>query len=108
MRFRLLGAAVAFAFLVGGAAVAQPASSKLSSEQLTRIKEHVNKERRAPGAAPPGLTVAVGGTLPQDVPVYAFPAEVGVANYRYAVVGRQVILVAADTRQVHEVWGISY
>lgn len=107
MKTRLIGAAAAFAMLFG-AALAQPAAGRLSSEQLARIKEHVAKERRAPGTAPPGVTIAAGATLPQDVPLYAFPPEVGVADYRYAVVGRQVVLVAADTRQVYEVWGISY
>lgn len=107
MTFRLLGATAAFAMLFG-AALAQPAAGTLSSEQLARIREHVAKEQRAPGTAPPGFTVSVGATLPQDVPLYSFPAEVGVGNYRYAVVGRQVILVAADTRQVYDVWGIGY
>lgn len=108
MRTRLSGAACAFAFLFAGAVVAQPAPGALSQEQLARVKEHVAKERRAPGAAPAGVSIAVGSALPQDVPRHAFPPEVGVANYRYAVVGNQIVLVAADTGRIMEVWGIGY
>jgi hypothetical protein len=104
---RIIGALVATTLLLGGAASAQSGAA-LSQDQLTRVKEHVAKEKRAPAAAPSGFTVTSGAVLPQGVQAYSFPAEVGVPNYRYAVVGNQVLLVAADTNRIYEVWGVGY
>ena len=105
---RIAGALVlATSLILGGAALAQSGGA-LTPEQLQRVKEHVAKERRAPAAAPAGFTVTRGAALPQGLQAYAFPAEVGVPNYRYAVVGNQVLLIAVDTNQIYEVWGIAY
>jgi hypothetical protein len=105
---RIAGALViATGLILGGAALAQSGAA-LSPEQLQRVKEHVAKEKRDPATAPAGFTVTRGAALPQGLQAYAFPAEVGVPNYRYAVVGNQVLLIAADTNRIHEVWGIGY
>ena len=98
---------IATALVVGGAASAQT-GAVLSQEQIARVKEHVAKEKRPAAPAPAGFTVTRGAPLPEGVQVYSFPPEVGVPNYRYAVVGNQVLLVAATTNQIYDIWGIGY
>jgi hypothetical protein len=107
-RSRIAGILVVGAALLFGArAPAQP-SPELSQAQLERVKEHVAKEKRAAAPAPSGFTVTRGAALPEGVQAYSFPAEVGVPNYRYAVVGNQVLLVAVATNRIYAIWGVGY
>jgi hypothetical protein len=85
----------------GGAAAT--GSISIAPEQRTKIREFVTKEQRASVPAPSGFSVGVGATLPQTVEVYPFPADVGVTQYRYSVVGGQTVIVDAGTRRIVQV-----
>lgn len=90
----------------GGAAVTTgttTGSVTISPEVRTKVREYVVKEKRPSIAAPSGFNVTVGATLPQTVELYSFPADVGVTQYRYSVVGNQTVLVDPGTRRIVQV-----
>jgi hypothetical protein len=96
---------LAGALVAGGAALAQ---SGLTADQAAAVKRYITAQKIAAGEEPTGFKVSIGSTVPPTVQLASFPAEVGVDRYRYAVIGRNVVLVAADSRQIFEVYGIGY
>jgi Protein of unknown function (DUF1236) len=74
-------------------------SVTFSPAEETKIKEYVTKEKRSV-AAPSGFSLSVGADVPQSVELYSFPSDVGVAKYRYTVIGGKTALVDPSTRKV--------
>ncbi len=68
----------------------------IQPEVRTRIRQYVTTNRPRAVEVPSGFTVRQGVRLPSTVQVQTFPADVGVTQYRYAVVGNQTLLVDAD------------
>jgi hypothetical protein len=106
MKTRILAAAVCAGFLFSGAGA--EAQARLTPEQVAAIRDHVRKENRPSGAVPRGYRVSVGAPVPEAVPLYRFPTNLGVPGYRYAVVGNQIVLVAIPRRLIYQVWGVGY
>lgn len=71
-------------------------------EQQRMIRSYWQSQRPAAVTLPNGMTVTRGAVLPQAVELRAFPADVGMTEYRYVVVGENMYLVnPADRRVVH-------
>lgn len=79
---------------------------RITPEQRTTIKKRI-------GTTQPSATlkqrVTVGTTLPADVELTPLPEEVytevpSIRNYRYIVVGDEIVLVEPQTRRVIEVF----
>jgi Protein of unknown function (DUF1236) len=108
MPLRVLKAA-AIALVLAPAALAQtPSGDALSPEQVTRIRAHVATEKRSPARPPRGVRIAVGAELPADIELHPFPAAVGVPDFRYSVIGNQIVLVRRATRKIFYVYGIGF
>lgn len=75
----------------------------LQPQQRTRIREYITTQRVAPAQLPSGVTVSVGTVLPQTVELRTFPAEIGVREYRYVVVGDRTVLVDPQSRRIVQV-----
>jgi phage tail tape-measure protein len=83
---------------IGGAA----AGGALTAPQTTQVQQYVVTQRR------PSVRVqdrvVVGETLPQQVELYAIPADAGVqTQYRYSVVNDRTVLVDPGTRRIIQV-----
>ena len=94
MKALLLVAAIAVGAPV--AALAQTTTTTTTVETTREpdygtIRTYVTKERRESVAAPDGYTVTVGTPLPEPVPLYRLPDNVG--PYEYAVVDGHTVLV---------------
>ena len=121
MKTRLAIASLGAAFLAGIAGVSaqtvttsgSPSTSSstttttttttVTNEQQSKIRAYVTKQKPASVTAPSGFTVSTGAVLPQSVELEAFPADVGVANYRYSVVGGRTVVVEPGTRRIIEI-----
>ena len=78
------------------AALAQTTTTTTTTVERTEpdygtIRTYVTKERHESVAAPDGYTVTVGTPLPEPVPLYRLPDDVG--PYEYAVVDGHTVLV---------------
>jgi Protein of unknown function (DUF1236) len=110
MLFRIVRVAVVALALAEAAGASAQASSgnALSPEQVTRIRAHVAQEKRSPARPPRGVRIAVGTELPADIELYSFPGPVGVPDFRYTVIGNQIVLVRRATRKIFYVYGIGF
>lgn len=98
-RISLLAAALVFA---ASPALAQSVAIDLTPEQETTIYSELHTDATV-GAAPGDVTVEVGTELPETIRLQPMPQSVQietVREYRYAVVGPQVVLVEPDSRKV--------
>ena len=84
-------------------ALAQKGGGGVQEETIQRVRTYVVKQKPASVVAPSGFTVTTGAVLPQTVQVQSFPADVGVTNYQYVVIGGQTVLVEPGTRRIVEV-----
>ena len=77
-------------------------SVSVTLDQEEKIRD-VAAEQRA--ATPPArdFIIATGVELPASVEVHALPDDVGIPQYRYAVVGRDTVLVDPQTRRIVKV-----
>ncbi len=89
--------------LLSAPTLAQKGGGGVQEETVQRVRTYVVKQKPASVAAPSGFTVTTGAILPQAVPVQSFPADVGVTNYQYVVIGGQTVLVEPGTRRIVEV-----
>jgi Protein of unknown function (DUF1236)/Glycine zipper len=79
--------------IVGGA---------LSRDDNVRIHRYVEREHRRSARWDGDL--AVGTVLPSgDIEYYDFPPDVGVREYRYAVINDRTVLVDPRTRRIVEI-----
>ncbi len=65
----------------------------IQPEVRTKVKQYVTTSKPKAVTVPSGFTVRRGVALPDAVEIQSFPADVGVTDYRYAVVGNQTVLV---------------
>ncbi len=103
---RLLVGAAALA-LTAGAALATSTTTTtrettVTTDQQAKVRTYITKEKPAAVAAPSGVTIAVGSTLPESVELRIFPSDVGVTQ-RYTVIGGRTVLVEPSTRRIIEV-----
>ncbi|TFF27725.1 DUF1236 domain-containing protein [Jiella endophytica] len=93
MKRLILAAAIAAAPV---AALAQTTTTTTTTVERTEpdygtIRTYVTKEHHESFAAPDGFTVTTGAPLPEPVPLYRLPDDVG--PYQYAVVDGHTVLV---------------
>lgn len=110
MKRILVPGMTALALVVGGAAIAQTStttttttSTTVTNDQQTKIKAYVTKQKPKSVAVPSGVTVSTGSTLPETVELESFPADVGVSQYRYSVIGDRTVVVDPGTRRIIQV-----
>jgi len=87
----------------GGTAVTTGSTSTsvtIEPAVRTKIKQYVTTSKPKAVMAPSGFTVSRGAVLPESVEVQSFPADVGVTQYRYSVVGDRTVLVDNSRRIV--------
>ena len=86
--------------VVGG--IAGATLGGLAAPQATQVQQYVVTQRRP--SVRVTERVVVGEPLPQQVELYAIPADVGVqTQYRYSIVNDQTVLVDPSTRRVVQV-----
>ena len=79
------------------------AAEKSSKVESTKVKQYVTTSKPKAVTAPSGFTVSTGAVLPQTIELEAFPADVGVTQYRYVQIGGQTVLVEPSSRRIIEV-----
>ncbi len=77
-------------------------SVTIQPEVRTRVKQYITTAKPKAVTVPSGFTVRRGVALPETVEVETLPADVGVTEYRYAVVGDQTVLVNRN-REIVEI-----
>lgn len=112
MRLHLTSAAF-LAACVTGPALAQetlptPPSTVSTPSVLTTLDQEdkirgVAAEQRADTPPARDFIVATGVELPPSVEVHELPQDVGIPNYKFAVVGRDTVLVDPSTRRIVKV-----
>ncbi len=68
----------------------------IQPEMRTRMRQYVTTNRAQAVEVPSGFTVRQGAMLPSTVRVQSFPAEMGMMQYRYVMMGNQTLLVDAN------------
>ena len=89
--------------LLSAPTLAQKGGGGVQEETINRVRVYVERQKPASVAVPSGVTVTTGAVLPETVEIRSFPADVGVTEYRYVVIGGQTVLVEPGTRRVVEV-----
>ena len=79
---------------------AQKGGGGVQEETIQRVRTYVVRQRPVSVTAPSGFTVTTGAVLPQTIQVQSFPADVGVTDYQYVVIGGETILVEPGTRRI--------
>ncbi|MBD3844657.1 glucose/arabinose dehydrogenase [Bosea sp. OAE752] len=88
------------ACLVCSTAIAQTSTTTITTDQQSKVKTYVMKEK--PASVKVTETVAVGAALPSSVTLHTLPADVGV-QYRYAIVNDKTVLVEPTSRKIIQV-----
>ena len=83
-------------------APAGSATVTIQPEVQTKVKQYITTSKPKSVAVPSGFTVRQGVRLPETVEIQSFPADVGVTQYRYVVLGDQTVLVN-NNREIVEV-----
>ena len=68
-------------------------TTTIEEPQVDSIRTYVTRERTTSVAAPDGFDVIVGAPLPEPVPLYKLPEDVGVPTYQYTVIDGHTVLV---------------
>lgn len=101
MTYRILTSLFA-AVLMSSAALAQTTTTTtITTEQSGKIKSYFMKEK--PKSVKIQESVTVGATLPAAVELHAFPADVGVTQYRYTMINDRAVLVEPSTRRIIQI-----
>ncbi|MBB4001537.1 MAG: DUF1236 domain-containing protein [Aurantimonas endophytica] len=94
MKSLLIAAGLA---LLAGSATAQTTTTvtttTIEEPQIDSIRTYVTREQTTSIVAPDGFDVIVGAPLPEPVPLYRLPEEVGVPAYQYTVIDGHTVLV---------------
>lgn len=97
---------VALAAGLAAPAVAQTTTTTttttIEEPQIETIRTYVTEQKTVSTPAPEGFSVTVGSTLPEPVPLYRLPEDVGPAAYEYAVVDGHTVLVD-ENRNIVEI-----
>ncbi|MBX9990753.1 DUF1236 domain-containing protein [Phreatobacter oligotrophus] len=75
----------------------------VSVEQQRAVRTYWQAERPRATVLPNGVVVSRGAVLPEAVELRTFPAEVGITQYRYVVVGDNLYLVNPSDRRIVQV-----
>jgi len=86
----------------GGAVTTGSTSTSVTIEPevRTKVKQYVTTHKMKSVSAPAGVTISRGAVLPESVELETLPADVGVTQYRYTVVGDRTVLVDNNRRIV--------
>jgi hypothetical protein len=79
------------------------ATVSIQPEVRTKVKQYVTTSKPKAVTVPSGVAISRGTVLPETVEIQSFPSDVGVSEYRYAVVGNQTVLVEPSSRRIIEV-----
>jgi hypothetical protein len=82
---------------------ASVSSTTITTDQQAKVKAYITKEKIKSVAVPSGFTVQTGAMLPAAIEVRTFPADLGVKQYSYAVVGERTVLVEPGSRRIVQV-----
>jgi len=95
-------ALVLVASLAGTAAFAQTSTTTtITTDQQSKVKTYVMKEK--PASVKVTETVNVGAALPSSVTLHTLPSDVGVTQYRFAVVNDKTVLVEPSSRKIVQI-----
>jgi hypothetical protein len=75
----------------------------VNMEQQRMIRTYWQTKRPSATVLPNGMVVTPGTALPQNIELQTFPADVGMTEYRYIVVGQNLYLVNPSDRKVVQV-----
>lgn len=91
------------AALACSAAIAQTSTTTttITTEQQSKVRSHVMKEK--PASVKVTETVTVGSALPSSVTLHTLPTDVGVNQYRFAIVNDKTLLVEPSSRKIIQV-----
>lgn len=98
MKKFILAAAIAAAPVV---VLAQTSTTTITADQQSKVKTYVMKEK--PASSKMTDTVSVGTALPSSVTLHTLPSDVGVTQYRYAVVNDKTVLVEPSSRKIVQI-----
>ena len=98
MKKLVLAAALAMAPMV---AFAQTTTTTITTEQQSKVKAYVVKQK--PASVKVTESVTVGTALPSSVTLQTLPTDVGVTQYRYAVVNDKTVLVEPSSRKIVQI-----
>ncbi len=76
---------------------------ELQPEVRTRVHRYVTTNRTRVVQVPSGFTVTTGAVLPGNIVLQSFPADVGLAQYQYVIIGQQPVIVEPRTRRIVEI-----
>lgn len=75
----------------------------LQPDVRTRVQRYVTTNRTRYVEVPYGFSVAPGAVLPGNIVLQAFPADVGLSQYQYVIIGQQSVLVEPRSRRIVEI-----
>lgn len=101
MKKIILAAAFAIAPAIAFAQTSTTTTTTITTEQQGKVRAYIMKER--PASVKVTETVSVGSVLPSTVTLQTLPSDVGVTQYRYAVVNDKTVLVEPSSRKIIQV-----
>lgn len=101
MKKIILAAALALAPAVAFAQSSTTTTTTITTEQQSKVRAYVVKEK--PASVKVTETVSVGSALPSSVELRTLPSDVGVTQYRYAIVNDKTVLVEPSSRKIIQV-----
>lgn len=101
MKKIVLAAALVLAPAVAFAQTSTTTTTTITTEQQSKVRAYVVKEK--PASVKVTESVTVGAALPSSVTLQTLPADVGVTQYRYAVVNDKTVLVEPSSRKVVQI-----
>jgi hypothetical protein len=78
-------------------------TGSIPNARMEVIRNYWQRERPAAVVLPGGVVISRGAVVPSGVELRTFPDDVGVAQYRYIVVGNTMYLVSPSDRRVVQV-----
>jgi len=101
MKKLFLAAAIAIAPVAALAQTSTTTTTTVTTEQQSKVRAYVVKEK--PASMKITESVTVGAALPSSVTLQTLPADVGVTQYRYAVVNDKTVLVEPSSRKIVQI-----
>jgi hypothetical protein len=101
MKKIILAAALALAPVAALAQSSTTTTTTITTEQQSKVRAYVVKEK--PASVKVTETVSVGAALPASVELRTLPSDVGVTQYRYAIVNDKTVLVEPSSRKIIQV-----
>lgn len=100
MKKFIIAAAIAMAPVVVFAQTSTTTTT-ITTDQQSKVRAYVVKEK--PASVKVTESVAVGAALPSSVTLRALPSDVGVTQYRYAIVNDKTVLVEPSSRKIVQI-----